>query len=188
MAITQTTTRAITQTVTRNICIQNQFKTAFRRLMGYSSEKYQRYMDAIAEHKIDHIDFWAYSYDSSGNREKWIQLTLSVDWKKHNNYLIKGEEIIELKKDWNGIVPEIDIAIEEVETFVDANHLTPTFSVGFVPDISNAEHNMYMKKLGLVSGKFVPWKDGSQLVSLYKKCPREVPELTAELKVANKLL
>lgn len=191
MAITQT----ITETFARNVCIQNQFKIAFKRIMGYSSSEYKKYLDAISLHKIDSIIFWAYKDNSYGKQEKWIELILNVDWKEYNNYLIRGEKTVELKSKWNGVLPEIEVAIDDIESFIEENQLTAIFSVGFSPDLSTDEYNGYMESLGLVPGKAVPWKEDvveirskENMVSLYKKSAREIPELTAELRVAGKLI
>ena len=191
MAITQT----VTETFARNVCIRNQFKIAFKRIMGYSSNEYKKYLEAISLHKIDSIIFWAYGYNSYGKKEKWIELILNVNWKEHNDYLIRGEKTVELKRKWNGVLPEMEVAIDDIESFIEENQLVPTFSVKFVPDLSRNEYNGYMESLGLVHGKAVPWKEDmvetrpkEDMVSLYKKSAREVPELTAELRVASKFV
>ena len=61
--------------------------------------------------------------------------------------------------------------------------------------MSTDEYNGYMKSLGLVHGKVFPWKEDvveirskENMVSLYKKSAREIPELTAELRVASKFV
>ncbi|OUO75176.1 hypothetical protein B5F53_18475 [Blautia sp. An249] len=191
MAITQT----ITETFARNVCIQNQFKIAFKRIMGYSSNEYKKFLDAISLHKIDSITFWAYKKNSYGKKEKWIELILNVDWKEHNNYLIRGGKTVELKRKWNGVLPEIEVAIDDIESFIEENQLIPSLSVGFASDLSTDEYNGYMKSLGLVHGKVFPWKEDvveirskENMVSLYKKSAREIPELTAELRVASKFV
>lgn len=188
-------THTVTETFARNVCIRNQFKIAFKRIMGYSSDEYNKYIEAISLHKIASIIFWAYSYNGYGEKEKWIELILNVNWKEHNDYLIKGEETVELKRKWNGVLPEIEVAIDDIQSFIEQNQLESTFSVEFVPDISRNEYDGYMESLGLVKGKAVPWKEDmvdirskEDMVSFYKKSAREVPELTAELRVASKLV
>lgn len=191
MAFTET----VTETFARNVCIRNQFKIAFKRIMGYSSDEYKKYLEAISLHKIDSIIFFAYGYNSYGKKEKWIELILNVNWKEHNNYLIRGEKTVELKRKWNGVLPEIEVAIDDIESFIEENQLVPTFYVEFVSDLSRNEYDSYMESLGLVSVKAIPWKEDmvecspkEDMVSLYKKSAREVPELTAELRIASKFV
>ena len=157
--------------------------------------EYKKYLEAISLHKIDSIIFFAYGYNSYGKKEKWIELILNVNWKEHNNYLIRGEKTVELKRKWNGVLPEIEVAIDDIESFIEENQLVPTFYVEFVPDLSRNEYDSYMESLGLVSVKAIPWKEDmvecspkEDMVSLYKKSAREVPELTAELRIASKFV
>ena len=100
--------------------------------------------------------------------------------------MIRGEKTVELKRKWNGALPEIEVAIDDIESFIEENQLVPTFSIEFVPDLSKNEYDGYMESLGLVHGKVIPWKE--DMVSLYKKSAREVPELTAEFRVASKFM
>lgn len=188
-------THTVTETFARNVCIRNQFKIAFKRIMGYSSDEYEKYLEAISLHKIVSIIFWAYSYNEYGKKVKWIELILNVNWKEHNDYLIRGEKTVELKRKWNGVLPEIEVAIDDIESFIEQNQLVSTFSVNFLPDLSRNEYDGYMESLGLVHEKAVPWKEdivdirsNEDMVSIYKKSAREVPELTAELRVASKLV
>lgn len=107
-----------------------------------------------------------------------------MNWKEHNDYLVRGEKAVELKRKWNGVLPEIEVAIDDIESFIDGNQLVPTFYVNFVPGLSKEEFDGYMESLGLGYGEAVPWKE--DMVSFYKRSAREVPELTAELRVASK--
>ena len=61
--------------------------------------------------------------------------------------------------------------------------ITPTFSVGFVDNISSTDYKYYMSKLGLVESKKVEWKAGVKTV--FNQTARELPELRAEVNVAD---
>ena len=184
MASTNTNTQ--TETFTRIFGIKNQFKIAFERLMGYSSKQCTPFLDAIQNKVINEITFWAYTYDEYGEREKWCELVLYVDWDEHEHFLIESKNEIFLKKSWNGVVPEVDVAIGMLEDAIAEFNLKPTFSVGFIKNISTEDYNFYMKKLGLVNGKKVKWKTGSK--SVYKKSPKELSELSAEVRVAKEFI
>lgn len=178
-----TNTRAQTETFSRIFGIKNQFKIAFQRLMSYSSTECTPYLDAIQEKVINSIAFWAYTYDKEGEREKCCELILYVDWDTHEHFLIKGQNEILLQRTWNGAVPEIDTAIGILEDAIKEFDLIPTFSIAFTTNISKESYDFYMKKLGLVPGKQAKWKTGANTV--FKKSPRELPELSAELRVAD---
>lgn len=184
MAATNTNTQ--TETFSRIFGIKNQFKIAFKRMMGYTDVQCQPFLDAIKEKVIDYITFWTYSYDSFGNKEKWCELILYVDWALHKQFLLEGKNEILLKKSWNESVPEVDVAIGMIEDAISEFNLIPTFSVGFYRNISDYDYNYYMKKLNLVSGTTVKWKSGMK--SVYKKVPKELPEMCAEVKIADNLL
>lgn len=190
MARTGVSASASTATFVRMLTIKNQFKIAFQRIMDYSEESYTPYLSAISEKKIDSIAFWAYRKDSHGEREKWCQLTIYVDWDKHENFLLSGEKTVVLKKNWNGIIPEMGAAIDILVELIDEYKLTPTFSVGFVPEISTNDYDLYMKKLGLVSGKPVKWKDDvdvSDMVSVLDVTLSELQEVRAELLISENM-
>jgi hypothetical protein len=181
-----TNTRAQTETFSRIFGIKNQFKIAFERLMEYSGKQCKPYLDAIQKKVVNEITFWAYTYDEHGEREKWCELVLYVDWDEHEHFLVESKNEIFLKKSWNGTVPEVDVAIGMIEDAIKEFDLIPTFSVGFIKNISKDDYDFYMKKLGLVEGKKVKWKTGSK--SVYKKSPKELSELYAEVRVANEFL
>ena len=72
-------------------------------------------------------------------RKKWVELILKVDWEMHNNYLLRGESAVELKKKWNGALPEISVAIGDIQSFMEDNQLRAAFTVYFVPDLDRIE-------------------------------------------------
>lgn len=183
MASTNSYTSAVTETFSRIFGIKNQFKIAFKRIMGYSDKECQTYLDAIKDDVIKYITFWAYSYDSLDNREKWCELTLFVDWEAHNKFLLEGKNEIVMKKSFNGSLPEIGVAIGMIEDAIEEFSITPTFSVGFVDNISSTDYKYYMSKLGLVESKKVEWKAGVKTV--FNQTARELPELRAEVNVAD---
>lgn len=183
MAYTNSATK--TESFTRIFGIKNQFKIAFKRLMNYSDKQCKKYLDAIDNHAINDITFWTYTYNEQGEREKWCQLTIYVDWDAHQHFILKGEEQITLHKLWNGTTPEIDVAIEMIEEAILKFDLTPTFSVGFIEDINKSDYDHYMSHLGLVRGTEVKWKGGMKTV--YKKSPKELSEITAEVAVSEKI-
>lgn len=183
MATTSSNAAAKTEAFNRIFGIRNQFKLAFIRIMGYSHDRYQSYLDAIKDDVIEYISFWAYSYDSSGDKEKWCELTLYVDWTSHKRFLLEGKNEIILKKSRDGSLPEPEVAIGMIEDAITEFKITPTFSVGFVEKISSSDYNYYMNKLGLIEGKPVKWKAGAKTV--YKQSPKELPELSVEVKVAD---
>ncbi len=178
-----TNTSAKTEAFSRIFGVKNQFKIAFKRIMGYTDNQCQPFLDAIKNETINHITFWTYSFDEYGNKEKWCELVIYVDWNIHNSYLLEGKNEILLKKSWNGAIPEIDIAIGMIQDAIVEFELLPTFSVGFVDNISDNNYKYYMNKLGLVKGTTVKWKSGMKTV--YKKTPKELPEMYAEVKVAD---
>lgn len=196
MAVTKVNaeTTAKTQSFSRMICISNQFILAFQRLMGYSETEYKKYIDAITMKKVSSISFWAYKYDQTGKRKKWVELILKVDWEMHNNYLLRGESAVELKKKWNGALPEISVAIGDIQSFMEDNQLRAAFTVYFVPDLDRIELNRYMDNLNLTPHKEVDWRDETEsisgdngMVSLYRRTPREAPEISAELRVSKEI-
>ena len=189
MASTNASTSA--SALPRILALKNQFKIAFKRIYDYSDEKIKPYLVLIEKQKIDYITFWAYSIDSNGEEEKWCELALYVDWEKHRSYLLAGEKEVIFKPSWNGTAPEVDSAIDTYLDYVDycsTNYqsLTSTFSVGFAEDVSGAEHDSYMKLLGLVKGKSVKWKKGintAQYKTIVDSRPREIKELTVKVTI-----
>lgn len=190
MAITGTTTSANTSTFVRMLAIKNQFKIAFQRIMDYSQKNYAPFLDAISDKKIEFISFWSYKVNNTGEKEKWCQLTMFVDWKKHQSFLLDGRNSVVLKKSWDGILPEVGAAIDMFAEITAEYSLIPTFSVQFVSDISTSDYSYYMNKLNLVPGTTVKWKSGldtSNMTSLLKKYPEELQELSIEVLVSNDL-
>lgn len=190
MASTYTNTR--TETFTRSICIKNQFRMALMRIRKYSAAECEPYMEALSEQKIKSMEFCAYKNTKDGKRELWAQLTMYVDWGKHNEYLKKGDVSVKLDKKWSGTLPEIDNSIKDMEDIVNAMTLRTTFFVNFSDNISDSEEEYYMKKLGLAYSSAIAWKksadghSGSQ--TLYARKGRELQELTAELEVTESIL
>ena len=184
MASTHTNTSTKTETFTRILGIQSQFKIAFKRIMDYTDEKCQPYLDAIKAKKINFISFWAYKFDDFGEKEKWCELTLYVDWEKHERFTLEGNNEISLKRVWNGIIPDISVAVEMIEECISEFELIPTFSINFVKNISEDEYKHYMKILGLVSCKKVQWKNNKNK-AIYASTPKELPELSAEVYVLS---
>ena len=178
MASTYTTTN----TFTRKNCIKNQFKTAFLRLMDYSSKDYKDYIEAIECKKIDHINFYGYKYNKYNKKEKWIELTLFVEWDKYDEYIVKGEKSVQLKSKWGEVLPEVTVAIETIEEFVKEYNLKVNFSVGFVSNMTKQEKEQMMETLGLVYGEHIPWKNNSEICTIYSKRPREISELHTYIK------
>lgn len=187
MASTNTNTR--TETFTRSICIKNQFRMALMRIRKYSAAECEPYMEALSEQKIKSMEFCAYKDTKDGGRELWAQLTMYVDWGKHNEYLKKGDVSVKLDKKWSGTLPEIDNSIKDMEDIVNEMTLKTTFFVNFSDRISDTEKDYYMKKLGLVYSSAIAWKksadgrSGSQ--TIYERIGRELQELSAELKVTD---
>ncbi len=183
MAQTNSTTK--TESFTRIFGIKNQFKIAFKRLMNYSNDQCKKFLEAIDDQVINHITFWTYTYNEQGEKEKWCQLTIYVDWDAHQHFILQGEEQVILHKSWNGTTPEIDIAIEMIEEAILKFDLTPTFSVGFIEGISKSDYDYYMRYLGLVRGTEVKLK--GDMKTVYKKSPKELSEITAEVAVAEEI-
>ena len=175
----------ITNTFTRKNCIKNQFKTAFLRLMNYSSKEYKDYLDAIERQKIDHISFYGYKRNKYNKKEKWIELTLFVEWDKYNEYIIKGEKSVQFKSKWGEVLPEVTVAIETIEDFVEEYNLNVNFSVGFVSNMTKQEEDELMKSLDLIYGEYIPWKNNSETCTIYSKRPREISELHTFIKAIS---
>lgn len=182
----RTTTR--TNTYTREVCLKNQFDIAFQRLTDCSENKRKLYLQTIEDKKIEYISFWAYDYNN-GEREKWIELTLFVDWGKHDNYILSGNDKIKLKSSWNGILPEIGATINIVQETIDEYQLETSFSVGFSKSVIGNEYEYLMNKLGLVHGKSIRWKGNRKESKLvYKGNPNELGELNATIHASSELI
>ena len=184
MAYSSTSTK--TETFTRIFGIRNQFKIAFERLMSYSSKQCEPYLEAIKSNAINSISYWAYAFDETGEREKWCELVLFVDWDKYDHFLLESKNEVILNKNWDGIVPEVDVDIDMIENAVKEFNLNITFSVRFVDNISSKDYTYYMKHLGLMEGKKVKWRSGAR--SVFKASPKELSELSAEVFAAENLL
>ena len=184
----RTNATSSTSTFVRMLTIKNQYKIAFKRLMGYSDQQCQPFLEAIHEKKIDYISFWSSKYNSKGVEEKWCELTIYVDWEKHRSYLLSGKDKVTLKKVWDGVLPEVGSAIDIVEEMNEEYGLHPTFSVGF-NHLDSEEYNKYMRKLGLVKSRSVKWKDnvGSTLKTIINERPKELDELRVEIRVSDRL-
>ena len=187
---TNSKTSAKTSTFQRIVAVKYQFRTAFIRIMSYQEKQYSPYLEAIDEKKISSISFWAYKYNEQNEREKWCQLTMFVDWNKHNSFLLDGRDSVVLKKEWNGVIPEVDSIISAFEEIITTYALTPTFSVQFDNNLNSDEYDCYMKKLGLVKGTSVSWKtdiDYSELSTIIKTTLTELQEMSLELQVCDKV-
>lgn len=156
MAKTNTTTA--TESLTRILSLHNQFRIAFMNIMEYSAEECTPFLNAIDDHAIHSIRFWAYSYNDDGTKEKWGEITLRVDWDKHNFLMSTENQTVVLKKKWGGGLPETRAAVESLNELIRTYKLKVNFSVGFVDNISTDRYNYYMKYLGLVKGTPIKWK------------------------------
>ena len=156
--------------------------------MGYSDQQCQPFLDAINDKKIEYISFWSSKYNIKGEEEKWCELTMYVDWEKHKSYLLSGKKEITLKKVWDGVLPEVGSAIDIVEEMNKEFELYPSFSVGF-NHLDSVEYNNYMRKLGLVKGRYVKWKDNidKTLSTIINESPKELDELRVEIRVSDKI-
>lgn len=182
MANTYTTTSV--KTYARIIAIRNQFAYAFKMIYNYSPEECVPYLDVIEEKKISYITFWGEKYNEFKNKnEKWCELTIYVDWEKHNSFMLSGETTIALSIKRKGIIPETESAVDLMVQVIKEYGLTPRFSVGFADNITTNEYDRLMRVLRLVKGSKVEWHGTKELIR-----EREIPslnEMRTEFYVAN---
>lgn len=184
MANTYTTPTTNVKTYARIIAIRNQFAYAFKMIYDYSPKEYGPYLDVIEDKKINYITFWGCKFNELKNKnEKWCELTIYVDWEKHNSFMLSGETTIALSIKRKGIIPETECAVDLMVQVIKEYELTPRFSVGFTDNITTNEHDRLMKVLGLVKGSRVEWHGTKELIR-----QREIPslnEMRTEFYVAN---
>lgn len=180
MATTNTTTG--TATFARLVLIRNQFRTAFQRILGYSDKEAAPYLDWISKKKIVKISFRGYTLTKSNEKEIWCELVMHVDWEKHNAYMIKGVSQIEIKKSFNGMIPEIDGAIRWMEEMVQIYNLKTMFTI-YYGNVPPEEKKAFSKaqKLGPISE--TKWR--SNPITIATSYGKELPELTAAMKVCE---
>lgn len=186
MASTRTNTN--TNTYLRKPLIVRQFKLAFQVLMKYNGSEYNKYLECIRNEEISAITFYGYKNVGYRNREKWIEIKLYVDWKKHNHYVLYGKNEINLPVTYNGHLPEISTALDAMLEFIEMYDLEVGFSVCFTLNKGSSRYDYLMKNLGLVSDISTEWKPNSgQVICVMTDTPGKLPEMTTEMYMPENL-
>lgn len=177
MASTHTNTKTVTYARLPAIC--NQFRTAFYRIMNYSEDDAAPYLKWLSQKKIVSIAFWGYQYNQLNQKEKWCELTLHVDWVKHNEFVLKGSDHIQLKENYKGMIPEINAAIYWMQQMVECYNLYTSFTLTY-GNITSEEHDEFAREQDLVPSKKIEWH--STPISQGIVSGPELSELTADMK------
>ena len=179
----ETITKTATTTYNRLNLIENEFEIAFRRIMDFDSSQVTNYMKAIRNKKIESVSFYGYKVNENKDKEKYIELCLFVDWKKHDSYIKNKKEKVRLPRGFEGTLLEIRKSIMTVNDFIKRANLCVNFSVEFVCSITEEEASNLMKELNLVYRAPIKWKSEDLLTHTDRT--REVDELEARTKIVR---
>ena len=152
MIMSSTYTRTASATYTRMSLLILQVKITLRRTTKISEERLRRTFETgLKEKLIGKIHIYALDK----NERCRAQLTLEIDWKRHELHIREGREYITIDNRWeNNTAIELDEIIRLFNEYTQAKRLNTIWRLNYAP---NVDTEYARKKLDLVDGKLLEW-------------------------------
>ena len=177
MAKVKVNTKTETKSYPRLKLLKMQVIITLRKLVDLSDNTRTKIDKALDKQWIK--IFKIYGCDSTD--KKICELVLSIDWERHTLNLEKNSTVVVNKKWKDGVMIELNEAIELFNGIVEESNLTTDYVVIFNEKL-NLNREQIKKEMGYITAPVIDWKN--EPVSCTSR-NNQLSEFGIEVKIAN---